>query len=147
MLPDMALQVLICLENCRSLGLTVFMSSLPQEMNASLPADNAKQMTLSVRPDRYRTYSLLCGSINRKKSVAREWRGSLRFFSRNSRLAINFGNRVGYFAGMLSEPDQVHTVFLAECWFGAFALFNVKDLDYLIVASSDQVVAPVVKGL
>ena len=62
-----------------------------------------------------------------------------------SELTIDFGTCMDYLAGMVSEPGQVHAIFLAGYRIGAFALINVKDLDCLTVAGSDQIVALVVK--
>lgn len=47
---------------------SVTVSSLEQEIKESLPGDMAKQVTLSVWPEKYRTYPSLWRSSNRKVS-------------------------------------------------------------------------------
>lgn len=46
---------------------------------------------------------------------------------------------------MMSEPRQMNAVFLAGHCFCRFPLLHVEELDHLIVARSNQIVALVVK--
>lgn len=50
-----------------------------------------------------------------------------------------------HLARVMGESGQMNTVFFAGNRFGRFALLYIKDLDSLIVASSDQVIALVVE--
>lgn len=48
-------------------------------------------------------------------------------------------------ARVMGEPGQMDAIFLARNLFGRFPLLNIEDLDDLVVASSNQVIALIVE--
>ena len=58
---------------------------------------------------------------------------------------VDLGTRVQNLPGMMGKPGQMHAILFARDRFGGFALFNVEDLDDLVVTRSNQVIALIVE--
>lgn len=111
-------------------------------MNESLPGETARHVTLSVWPVKYRTYPSLWRSSNRKESVLVSRAPSI---DRVLVRTVHLGTGVEDLARVMSESSQMHTILLAGHGFRELALFNIEDLDSLVVASRDQVFALIVE--
>lgn len=60
-------------------------------------------------------------------------------------LTVNLGTGVQHLTRVVGESGEVDTIFLARNRLGGFALLDVKDLNGLVVASSDHIVALVIE--
>lgn len=58
---------------------------------------------------------------------------------------VELGTRVQDLPRMMGKPGQMHAILLAGNRFGGFALFDVEDLDDLVVTRSNQVFALIVE--